>query len=141
MLITTLFGTGSLFLFSLSVIPICLFVVATDAELRIAALTGGERNNWAKTRCDHFSSGINRDSVHAIEESLFLVTHCFLFFLFSSSLFEYSVLLGMLKENVVFLKLNKDVKVMIIIKKFTGHIFCITILGIIYNCVINLAPV
>ena len=50
-----------------------LFLVQSDAELRIAAVTGTNRNKWAQIRIDHFSSGINRDSMHAIEESLFLV--------------------------------------------------------------------
>lgn len=50
-----------------------LFLVQSDAELRIAAVTGTNRNTWAQIRIDHFSSGINRDSMHAIEESLFLV--------------------------------------------------------------------
>ena len=54
-----------------------LFLVQSDAELRIAAVTGTNRNTWAQTRIDHFSSGINRDSMHAIEESLFLVREWF----------------------------------------------------------------
>lgn len=47
--------------------------VSTEAELRLAALTGSERGNWAKVRREHFTSGINKDSVHAIEEALFVV--------------------------------------------------------------------
>lgn len=47
--------------------------VACDAELRIAALTASDRDNWAKIRREHFSSGINRDSLHAIEESIVLI--------------------------------------------------------------------
>ncbi|XP_002154641.1 carnitine O-palmitoyltransferase 1, liver isoform [Hydra vulgaris] len=43
------------------------------AELRIPALTGTERNNWARIRRDHFSTGINSDSLRAIEEALFVV--------------------------------------------------------------------
>jgi len=37
-------------------------------------LTAGERNNWAKVRREHFSTGINRDSLHAIEEAIIVVS-------------------------------------------------------------------
>lgn len=46
---------------------------STEAECRIPALTGSERNSWARVRREHFTSGINKNSLQAIEEALFLV--------------------------------------------------------------------
>jgi len=48
--------------------------VSCDAELKVASLTASERNNWAKIRREHFSTGINRDSLHAIEEAIVVIT-------------------------------------------------------------------
>jgi len=47
--------------------------VSNEAELKVASLTASERNCWAKNRREHFSSGINRDSLHAIEEAIVVV--------------------------------------------------------------------
>lgn len=44
-----------------------------ESELRIAALTANNRDTWAQCRRAHFTSGINRESVHAIEEAIMLV--------------------------------------------------------------------
>lgn len=46
---------------------------SSEAELRLASLTASDRTTWAECRREHFTSGINRDSVHAIEESIFVV--------------------------------------------------------------------
>ena len=40
-------------------------------EEKLAALTAGERTPWAITRRTHFSSGVNKTSLHAIERSAF----------------------------------------------------------------------
>lgn len=45
----------------------------TEAELHMSALTGSDRTTWANVRREHFTSGINRDSIHAIEEAIFVV--------------------------------------------------------------------
>jgi len=45
----------------------------SETEADLAALTGQERTTWAKCRREHFTTGINRDSIHAIEEAIFLV--------------------------------------------------------------------
>jgi carnitine O-palmitoyltransferase 1, liver isoform len=44
-----------------------------DGEQELAALTAGKREHWAQARRDHFSSGINRASLRAIERSAFVV--------------------------------------------------------------------
>lgn len=52
----------------------CLFSAKSEAEADLAALTGQERTTWAKVRREHFTTGINRDSIHAIEDSIMLVS-------------------------------------------------------------------
>lgn len=44
-----------------------------DGEDYISALTAGDRDVWAKARKKHFSSGLNRISLHAIERAAFVV--------------------------------------------------------------------
>ncbi len=46
----------------------------TDSESNLAALTAMDRTKWAKTRMTHFSTGINRDSLHAIESAAFFMS-------------------------------------------------------------------
>jgi len=46
----------------------------------LAALTGTERTEWAQTRTEYFSSGVNKDSIHILDSALFhviLETHSF----------------------------------------------------------------
>lgn len=47
---------------------------ATEAEASLAALTTLDRAAWAKIRQKHFSQGINRDSLQAIERATFFVS-------------------------------------------------------------------
>ena len=56
--------------------------VSCDAELKVASLTASDRNNWAKIRREHFSTGINRDSLHAIEEAIVVVMFPIIIFFF-----------------------------------------------------------
>ncbi|XP_013409802.1 carnitine O-palmitoyltransferase 1, liver isoform [Lingula anatina] len=44
-----------------------------DVEKNVAALTGLERTDWAKLRQQHFSSGINKESIEAVDRAMFLV--------------------------------------------------------------------
>lgn len=44
-----------------------------EGEEKLASLTAGERTHWAKTREEHFSKGINKHSLDAIEKSAFVV--------------------------------------------------------------------
>ncbi|XP_014215150.1 carnitine O-palmitoyltransferase 1, liver isoform isoform X2 [Copidosoma floridanum] len=44
-----------------------------EGEERLASLTAGERTHWAKTREEHFSRGINKNSLDIIEKSAFVV--------------------------------------------------------------------
>jgi len=39
----------------------------------IAALTGLSRTDWAKIRTEHFSSGVNKQSLDALESAIFHV--------------------------------------------------------------------
>ncbi|XP_045458600.1 carnitine O-palmitoyltransferase 1, muscle isoform [Melitaea cinxia] len=48
-------------------------VPAEEGELRLAALTAGERTHWAQVRQTHFSRGHNRTSLHCIERAAFHV--------------------------------------------------------------------
>ena len=50
----------------------------TEAECRIAALTGTERTHWHDVRNKHFATGINKDSLTAIEHAI-CVVHIFCF--------------------------------------------------------------
>lgn len=45
----------------------------TDSERNLASLTAMDRTNWSKTRSKHFSTGINKDSLHAIESAAFFM--------------------------------------------------------------------
>ncbi|KFD58677.1 hypothetical protein M513_00370 [Trichuris suis] len=45
----------------------------TDSERYLAALTAWERTRWAEFRQQHFSRGINKASLHAIESSAFVL--------------------------------------------------------------------
>ncbi|XP_054160156.1 carnitine O-palmitoyltransferase 1, liver isoform-like [Oppia nitens] len=45
----------------------------TPEESRLAALTASDRDCWAETRLKHFSRGLNRVSLSAIEKSAFVV--------------------------------------------------------------------
>lgn len=38
----------------------------SEYESRIAALTAGDRTEWAKTRHDFFSRGVNRQSMEVL---------------------------------------------------------------------------
>lgn len=42
-------------------------------EEHLAALTAGERTIWAETRETHFSTGVNRSSLEAIERAAFVL--------------------------------------------------------------------
>lgn len=44
-----------------------------EGEQKLAALTAGERTHWANTRRKHFSSGVNKTSLRAIERAAFVV--------------------------------------------------------------------
>lgn len=46
----------------------------TDGERNLASLTSMERTKWAKTRSKHFSTGVNKESLHAIESAAFFMT-------------------------------------------------------------------
>ncbi|XP_075548834.1 carnitine O-palmitoyltransferase 1, liver isoform-like isoform X1 [Dermacentor variabilis] len=48
--------------------------VASEAEASLAALTTLDRATWAKIRQKHFSRGINRESLSAIEKATFFVS-------------------------------------------------------------------
>jgi carnitine O-palmitoyltransferase 1 len=48
-------------------------LVPCDGEQQLAALTAGRRDHWAKVRREHFSNGINRTSLRAIERAAFVV--------------------------------------------------------------------
>lgn len=48
--------------------------VASEAEASLAALTTLDRVTWAKIRQKHFSHGINRESLNAIERATFFVS-------------------------------------------------------------------
>lgn len=45
----------------------------TEAELHVASLTSNDRTTWANCRQEHFTSGVNSHSIHAIEEAIFVV--------------------------------------------------------------------
>ncbi|XP_037516905.1 carnitine O-palmitoyltransferase 1, liver isoform [Rhipicephalus sanguineus] len=47
---------------------------ASEAEASLAALTTLDRVTWAKIRQKHFSHGINRESLNAIEKATFFVS-------------------------------------------------------------------
>ena len=40
----------------------------------LAAMTGADRTQWAKLRNEHFRRGVNKNSLHAIETSAFIVS-------------------------------------------------------------------
>lgn len=44
-----------------------------EGEERLAALTAGERTEWAKAREEFFSKGVNKASLDLIEKSAFVV--------------------------------------------------------------------
>lgn len=55
-----------------------------DGEEHLAALTAGDRILWARARTTHFSNGVNKTSLDAIEKvcgntvhSLALFRHCY----------------------------------------------------------------
>ena len=51
-----------------------MFVVTKDqAEGSVPALTALPRKEWAGIRKEYFSEGVNRQTLEAIEESLFVV--------------------------------------------------------------------
>lgn len=45
-----------------------------SGEAQLAALTAGPREAWALARASYFSSGVNRSSLHAIENAAFFIT-------------------------------------------------------------------
>lgn len=45
----------------------------TDCERYLGALTAGDRQPWAHTRNKHFSKGVNKSSLYAIEKAAFVV--------------------------------------------------------------------
>ncbi|XP_076801897.1 carnitine O-palmitoyltransferase 1, liver isoform-like isoform X2 [Clavelina lepadiformis] len=45
----------------------------SPGEENLAALTAGDRIPWAQARNQHFSNGVNKKSLHAIEKSAFVV--------------------------------------------------------------------
>lgn len=45
----------------------------SEAEWRVAALTGCERTKWHNVRNKHFGSGLNKESLKAIEESICVI--------------------------------------------------------------------
>lgn len=45
----------------------------TNGEEHLAALTAGERTTWAEARETHFSTGVNRSSLEAIERAAFVL--------------------------------------------------------------------
>ena len=48
-------------------------LVPCEGEHQLAALTAGRRDHWARVRREHFSSGINKTSLRAIERAAFVV--------------------------------------------------------------------
>ena len=48
----------------------------SDWERSLAALTALERSQWAKIRNKYFTSGINKESITAIESAAFHVSYC-----------------------------------------------------------------
>lgn len=45
-----------------------------DGEERLAALTAGDRKNWANIRETVFAQGVNRASLHTIESAAFVLS-------------------------------------------------------------------
>jgi len=45
----------------------------SEGEEKLAALTAGERTNWAQTRKNFFAKGVNKASLDLIEKSAFVV--------------------------------------------------------------------
>ncbi|KAG4077465.1 hypothetical protein HA402_002892 [Bradysia odoriphaga] len=45
-----------------------------DSERNLASLTAMDRTKWAETRLKHFSSGVNKASLHAIESAAFFMS-------------------------------------------------------------------
>lgn len=45
----------------------------SPGEEHLGALTAGERRPWAEARRDYFSSGLNKESLHVIEKSAFVL--------------------------------------------------------------------
>ena len=45
-----------------------------DHEANLAAMTGGDRTQWANLRNEHFRRGVNKNSLHAIETAAFVVS-------------------------------------------------------------------
>lgn len=48
--------------------------LTTDSETNLASLTALDRTKWATARSTYFSSGINQDSLHAIESAAFFLS-------------------------------------------------------------------
>ena len=46
---------------------------AGESEVRLPAITNVNRDRWAEGRQEHFSNGVNRDSLRAIETAAFIV--------------------------------------------------------------------
>ena len=44
-----------------------------ENEQKLAILTAGEREHWARIRLDHFSKGVNQTSRRAIERAAFII--------------------------------------------------------------------
>ena len=45
----------------------------TDMESMVGVLTSSRRNTWAQARDTHFSSGVNKASLNAIESAAFVL--------------------------------------------------------------------
>ena len=48
----------------------------TEGQKSIAVLTTLDRTAWWRIRKDHFSYGINRESLHTIESAIIFVSAC-----------------------------------------------------------------